>query len=64
MSGDEVNAVGSEFLTRSSLASNQDPAGIGLAGMRERLAEFGGRLDVHSSNAGSVVRATIPTGHC
>jgi signal transduction histidine kinase len=39
-------------------------AGIGLAGMRERLAEFGGRLDVQSSNAGSVVRATIPTGHC
>jgi signal transduction histidine kinase len=39
-------------------------AGIGLAGMRERLAEFGGHLDVQSSNAGSVVRATIPTGHC
>ena len=39
-------------------------AGIGLAGMRERLAEFGGYLDVQSSNAGSVVRATIPTGHC
>lgn len=39
-------------------------AGIGLAGMRERLAEFGGCLDVQSSNTGSVVRATIPTGHC
>lgn len=35
--------------------------GIGLAGMRERLAEFGGRMNVHSSSAGSVVEATIPT---
>lgn len=43
---------------RSGLA-----AGIGLAGMRERLAEFGGHLDVQSSPAGSVVRATIPTAH-
>lgn len=39
-------------------------AGIGLAGMRERLAEFGGHLDVLSSKAGSVVRATIPTVQC
>jgi signal transduction histidine kinase len=38
--------------------------GIGLAGMRERLAEFGGQLHVQSSNSGSVVRATIPTAHC
>ena len=35
--------------------------GIGLAGMRERLAEFGGQLNVHSSSAGSVVEVTIPT---
>lgn len=35
--------------------------GIGLAGMRERLAEFGGRMHVHSSSAGSVVEVTIPT---
>jgi signal transduction histidine kinase len=37
--------------------------GIGLAGMRERLAEFGGQMNVHSSSAGSVVEATIPTAH-
>lgn len=35
--------------------------GIGLAGMRERLAEFGGEMQVHSSSAGSVVEAVIPT---
>ena len=37
--------------------------GIGLAGMRERLAEFGGQMNVHSSSAGSVVEATIPTAN-
>jgi signal transduction histidine kinase len=35
--------------------------GIGLAGMRERLAEFGGQINVESSSAGSVVEAIIPT---
>jgi signal transduction histidine kinase len=34
--------------------------GIGLAGMRERLAEFGGQIHVESSTAGSVVEAVIP----
>jgi signal transduction histidine kinase len=36
--------------------------GIGLAGMRERLAEFGGQINVESSSAGAVVEAVIPTG--
>ena len=36
--------------------------GIGLAGMRERLAEFGGQINVESSGAGSTVEAVIPTG--
>jgi len=36
--------------------------GIGLAGMRERLAEFGGRIHVESSPAGAVVEAVIPNG--
>jgi signal transduction histidine kinase len=38
--------------------------GIGLAGMRERLAEFDGQISVESSPAGSIVRATIPTAAC
>jgi signal transduction histidine kinase len=36
-------------------------SGIGLAGMRERLAEFGGKFKVESSSGGSVVEAMIPT---
>jgi signal transduction histidine kinase len=38
--------------------------GIGLAGMRERLAEFGGEIKVESSSGGSVVEAVIPTSAC
>jgi signal transduction histidine kinase len=35
-------------------------SGVGLAGMRERLAEFGGTLRVDSSHSGTIVRAAIP----
>jgi len=34
--------------------------GIGLAGMRERLHQFGGRLAVHSSSKGTAVRIRVP----
>ena len=39
-------------------------SGIGLAGMRERLAEFAGEMRVDSSSGGSVVEAIIPTNGC
>jgi signal transduction histidine kinase len=39
-------------------------SGIGLAGMRERLAEFGGEFRVESSSGGSTVEAVIPTNAC
>jgi signal transduction histidine kinase len=39
-------------------------AGIGLAGMRERLMELGGTLEVESGTRGSKVRATLPTTLC
>lgn len=38
--------------------------GIGLAGMRERLAELDGTLDVESGPGGTRVRATLPTREC
>jgi signal transduction histidine kinase len=34
--------------------------GVGLAGMRERLRELGGRVDIQSDAAGTVVTAVLP----
>lgn len=34
--------------------------GIGLAGMRERLRELGGRLEVESETTGTLIRALVP----
>ena len=38
--------------------------GIGLAGMRERLAELHGTLTVDSSSSGTILRASLPTNAC
>jgi signal transduction histidine kinase len=35
-------------------------AGVGIAGMRERVRELGGRLEIQSDKTGTVVRATLP----
>ena len=35
-------------------------SGIGLAGMRERMRELGGRLEIESGNSGTLIRAVIP----
>jgi signal transduction histidine kinase len=38
--------------------------GIGLAGMRERLADLRGNLVVESSSSGTTLQATLPTNAC
>jgi signal transduction histidine kinase len=35
-------------------------AGVGLAGIRERLKELGGQLEIESNLDGTVLKATIP----
>jgi signal transduction histidine kinase len=37
--------------------------GVGLSGMRERVNECGGRLDIHSENRNTTVLVTIPLPH-
>jgi two-component system NarL family sensor kinase len=34
--------------------------GVGLRGMRERLQQLGGSLEIHSDAGGTLVRATVP----
>ena len=58
---DDGKGVPQEVL--SKFRSGAAP-GIGLAGMRERLAEFGGEIKVEASTCGSVVEAIIPTNAC
>lgn len=55
---DDGKGIPEEVLTRFRGGA---ASGIGLAGMRERLAEFGGEFIVEASSAGSVVQAVIPT---
>jgi two-component system NarL family sensor kinase len=47
---------------RVAPAVNRDPqnAGVGIAGMRERLKELGGELDVHTAGNGMMVVASLP----
>jgi len=33
--------------------------GVGIAGMRERLSQLGGTLEMHSSPRGTIVRARL-----
>jgi signal transduction histidine kinase len=55
---DDGRGIPEEVLTRFRDGA---ASGIGLAGMRERLAEFGGEFRVEASSAGSIVQAVIPT---
>jgi signal transduction histidine kinase len=41
-------------------ASNGRSIGVGLAGMRERVNDLGGRLDIQSSGKGTLVLVSIP----
>jgi signal transduction histidine kinase len=42
------------------LRSGIGALGVGVAGMRERLKQLGGALDINSSPRGTVVRAVVP----
>jgi len=49
-----------EALGSGKRSHNVQSLGIGLAGMRERLRQLGGELEIHSSAQGTTVRAAVP----
>ncbi|HEY1800418.1 MAG TPA: PAS domain-containing protein [Terriglobales bacterium] len=38
----------------------EKPPGVGLRGMRERIGQFGGELEIHSDNSGTTISARLP----
>ncbi|MGA7854905.1 MAG: PAS domain S-box protein, partial [Candidatus Acidiferrales bacterium] len=51
--------VGISAETQSKIAAGET-AGVGLRGMRERLRQLGGRLQISSNGKGTTVTATVP----
>jgi signal transduction histidine kinase len=43
-----------------SLDKSAGKTGVGITGMRERVHQLGGRLEIHSSGAGTTVRVGLP----
>lgn len=47
---------------KQRLLMSSGRSGVGFAGMRERLRELGGTLDIQSEGNGTVIAATLPAG--
>lgn len=45
------------------LRARPDDFGLGILGMRERLDEMGGRLEIETGKNGTTVRAVLPVAH-
>lgn len=56
--GDSGRGIPTELLNRLRKASPE--TGVGLAGMRERLNELNGKLEIESNGRGMTLRATVP----
>jgi PAS domain S-box-containing protein len=56
----EVRDAGHGFVLGASGIAKPGPLlGVGVTGIRERLRELGGQLDITSSSSGTIVRATL-----
>jgi PAS domain S-box-containing protein len=50
----------SRYILEESVGCSQPVIGVGLRGMKERLAQLGGRLEISSSENGTTVTAMVP----
>lgn len=58
---DRGNGMPKELLDK--IQAGMGGAGVGLSGLRERIHELGGDLEITSSKRGTAVRATVPIDH-
>jgi two-component system NarL family sensor kinase len=56
----EVKDAGKGISPEKLLELSSNRTGVGFRGMRERLRQFGGDLDIQSNRKGTSVRATLP----
>ncbi|MFZ0229029.1 MAG: sensor histidine kinase, partial [Mycobacterium sp.] len=56
----EDNGCGFSKERLQNFRESQPSISVGLAGMRERLRELGGRLEIESDSSGTILRARIP----
>ena len=56
----DIQDQGTDIACQSTKVFSPITAGVGIRGMRERLAQFGGRLKVRSTISGTNVVATVP----
>jgi len=56
---DDGKGIPREILEESAKCS-QPVIGVGLRGMKERLAQLGGKLEISSSECGTTVSAMVP----
>jgi two-component system NarL family sensor kinase len=57
---DQGRGMAPDFVAQ--LMGGKGALGVGLAGMRERLNQIGGSLEIQSSKRGTVVRAIVAVG--
>jgi signal transduction histidine kinase len=55
---DEGQGMGESALKRDS--ESAAAPGVGIAGMRERVRQLGGRLEIHSPGSGTTLKVTLP----
>lgn len=58
---DNGKGIAEEHLRR--LDKSPDKAGVGIAGMRERVRELGGQLEIRSLGQGTSVAVVLPVSH-
>ena len=57
------NSLSLEVLDEGSGIEPGKPLGLGLLGMRERVNQIGGRLDIGSDGHGTTLKAVLPVAN-